>query len=206
MFGWLSSKEKLATVKIAFTDRFESDGTCAVGLDGRIGDAEDNWIWALYYAKALYVLSDPAIAQGLKHQLEAWASEHYDVLTNFDGVPDFREFVLDSDIHLTNLPAVEVLEVYTIDVLSRGENKFPSIQTHLASGGFQNRFATSVLALAQFFLERDKNKGMFLKELPAYITLMQMYYEQYGYKKLRSTTEAPVQAIKAIFEARSKMY
>ncbi len=164
----------------------------SVHVKGLLPKGFENWIWDLYYAKTLYNLSKNAISNGLKVQLENWAEQWAAPLLS--GLPLPQEaLVLDSEINLVDYKHGSKNEEYRIDIIEI-EDEWPTIQTYLPNNGFQNRAAYSVLAFAQFLINRDST--YFARELPIHLLAMkQSYSDAKPYTSIKSVLEAPVYAV-----------
>lgn len=128
-------------------------------------------------------------AEGVKTQLETCAEEWVTVLMSGLPMPP-QLLVLDPDLVLSSTP-IPRAEVYRIDVLAG--NEWPLIQTHLPSQGFQNRAAYSVLAFAQYLIDRDPTQ--FAREFPMHVLAMRKFYaEVKPYTQLGSVLGAPTHA------------
>lgn len=180
-----------ARVDIQFPDDFETSSRVSILIEGAIPNGIEIWIWDLYYAKTLFNLGRCEATERLKSQLETWAEER--VTIHMSGLPLPPEaLVLDPDLVLSTKPFARA-ETYRIDVLAHDRN-WPTIQTHLPSGGFQNRTAYSVLAFAQYFIDRDRQH--FAREFPVHVLTMRKYYSEVNpYTKLASVLGAPTHAI-----------
>ena len=193
LFGLFKPSPKtIATVRIAFPHDFESSSVVSLLVEGRLPAGMEIWIWDLYYAKTLFNLTRCQAAEGLKAQLEAFAQERVAVMAS--GLPVSPELtVLDPDLVLSSTPTAHA-ETYRVEV-TRGKD-WPLIQTHLPTQGFQNRAAYSVLAFAQYLINRDRT--MFAREFPVHVLAMRQYYlEVQPYDQLRSVLGAPIHAIKS---------
>lgn len=204
LFGLFKpSAATVARVNIDFPGDFETSSVVSVVVQGRIPVGMEIWIWDLYYAKTLFNLGRCEGAEGVKTQLETWAEEWVTVLMS--GLPMPPELlILDQDLVLSST-SISRAEVYRIDVMAR-EKEWPLIQTHLPSQGFQNRAAYSVLAFAQYLIDRDRTQ--FAREFPLHVLAMRKFYSEVKpYTQLASVLGAPTHAINsamALFKDISK--
>ncbi len=165
---------------ISFTDTFEQDTTAMVNLDGELPEHFHIWVWDLYYTSTLHALGEDVAARNLRDTLEGWAGT---VVGNIlDDEQKFKQeglLTIDIDLKLNTQPSAEeeanLHEVYSIEVGNDSESGWPDIRVSSSCKRSANRMAYSTIALAQFFL--DKNR-LFAKELPLHILSMRRFFEE----------------------------
>jgi len=188
----------IAQVFIQFPEDFESTSAVSVCVEGLLPKGIENWIWDLYYAKMLYNLGKNEISNGLKEQLENWAEQWTAILLSGLSLPQ-EALVLDSEINLIDYKLGSESEEYRIDIIET-KNEWPTIQTYLPNNGFQNRAAYSVLAFAQYLINRDS--AYFARELPIHLLALKRFYTDHKpYSSMRSVVEAPTYAVNAAMKA-----
>ena len=188
--------KKIASFRFEFDHNFESTSIVSITESGSLDIAYCAWVWSLYYAKVLYILGKGEISVGLMNQLEKWAEPLAAAL----GFPDAVEMglqVLDKEMQLTDKILKTESDVYLLKVYQK-KNNWPHIQTSQSTRGFQNRMAYSVIALGQYFINKNRE---FIREMPLHILSMRKYYrEMRSFTELKSTLEAPAFAIKKSIE------
>jgi hypothetical protein len=192
------SGKSVASIRFAFPHDFETSYHASVSEDGRFPEGFENWVWDLFYAKALYTLGKSQIADGLKSQLETWAEEHVTVLlSGLFPVPEEIFSTLDPDLKVAyNRPHIDD-EVYQLIIIEnkpsrRNPDAWPTIETVIPREGFQNRFASSVLVLADGMMIKN---SYFTRMLPLHVLSMRSFYNRQDYGSIRSIFDAPSFAI-----------
>lgn len=199
-FGNLfSKKNKLITFRFEFDLNFETTSVMAIIEDGYIEEIHYAWVWDLYYAKTLYTLGNNSFSVGLKNNMEKWAEP----LVVGLGFPikvseDMGLLILDKDLKLSGTSLkTQDQDNYSLEVYQK-QSDLPFIQTFQSNTGYQNRFAYSVIALAQQFINKSR---YFAKEIPIHILSMRKYFNDVRpFTDMRSTIEAPTFAIKDSME------
>ena len=196
-----------AQVLIQFPSNFESTLIVSVQEEGPMPIGFENWIWDLYYAKTLYNLGENAISNGLKEQMEEWAEQWAGALLSPLPLPE-EALILDLDLTLLDKKLNGEYEEYRVEII-KSNREWPTIQTYLPNKGFQNRVAYSVLALAQYLINKDK-KHNFSRELSIHLLALKRFYANHKpYTSMRSVIEAPTFAVNAameVFERLGKDY
>ncbi len=155
-----NSGKVIATISFGFRPDFETTYRVSVSENGAFTEGFENWIWDLFYAKALHAIGKTEISDGLKSQLEAWADEHVVVLLSGFPVPTKVFLTLDQDLKITHGGPGADEEVYELVIIEnrpsrRNPKAWPTIETHFPRHGFQNRLASAVLVLAQHLMAKD---------------------------------------------------
>ena len=200
VFGHIfSKKEKVITYKFEFDSDFEINSVVSLIEEGSLEEGFKVWVWDLYYAKTLYVLSNNEISKVLKKTIEKWAEP---VISGIGFPPEIGNemglLVLDKDLQLTKKAlGTKNKDVYLLEVFQKGNN-WPYIQTYQPTKGYQNRLACSVIALGQHFINESKNIA---KEMSLHVLSMKKYYHETNpFTSIRSTIGAPSFAIKESME------
>ena len=151
-----SKKNKLITFRFEFDLNFETTSVMAIIEDGYIEEIHYAWVWDLYYAKTLYVLGNNSFSVGLKSNMEKWAEP----LVVGLGFPikvseDMGLLILDKDLKLsgTSLKTKDQ-DSYSLEVYQKQSDLLFS-QTYQSTTSYQNRFAYSVIALGQYFINKS---------------------------------------------------
>jgi hypothetical protein len=197
MFG--DSGKAVARISFGFRPDFETTYRVSVSEKGAFPEGFENWIWDLFYAKTLYTAGKNTISDGMKSQLENWAEEHVVVLL-LPGFPVPKKVfcTLDQDLEITHSEHGGDEEVYELIIIQSGPTRrnpkaWPTIETRLPRRGFQNRFASAVLVLAQHLMAKN---DCFTRMLPLHILSVKRFYsERWNYNSIRSVVGAPVFAI-----------
>jgi hypothetical protein len=196
LFG--TSGKVVASVGFGFRPDFEATYRVSVSEKGIVPEGFENWIWDLFYAKALYTIGKSQIADRIKSQLETWAEEHAPVLLSGFPVPTNFFWTLDPDLEITHSGHGVDEEVCELVIIERGPSRrnpkaWPTIETRFPRRGFQNRYASAVLGLAQHLMAGN---AYFTWMLSFHILSMKQFYnERQGYSRIRSVVDAPVFAI-----------
>ena len=189
-------------VLIQFPSNFESTSIVSVQEEGPMPNGFENWIWDLYYAKTLYNLGENAISNGLKEQMEGWAEQWAGALLSPLPLPE-EALILDLDLTLIDKNLDGEYEEYRIEIVD-SNSAWPTIQTYLPNKGFQNRAAYSVLALAQYLINKDKPR-VFAPELSIHLLALKRFYANHNpYTSIKSVIEAPTFAVNAAMEVTAK--
>lgn len=184
----------MTSLHIGFSPAFEERNTVAVAQEGELPEYLQVWVWDLYYANVLHTLEDAAVAGELRETLESWAGTV--VGSVFAPAKRLRqEGLLGVDKALSVEPdmAEDVREVYAIEVEQGAGAEWPEIRVDCSVERSPARMAYSVIALAQFFQERN---AAFARELPIHVLAMRKYYEdERPASAPESLVEAPTYAL-----------
>lgn len=171
-------------VRIIFPEDFERTSNVCVVEDYKLPDTY-TWIWSLFYAKTLQSLGTADHSNGLKEMLEQWASEN--IVESLKHFPHGYKSI-DPEIRLIDEP-IHSSEEYSLLVIPT--KNFPSINTRLPKGGFENRMAYSVIALAEYIATTRSAIA-----LPSTILYMKEFYStEQHYSKRTSVLKAPMYAM-----------
>lgn len=195
-FGKLfSKKKKLITYRFEFDLNFETNSVMTIIEDGYIEEINYAWVWDLYYAKTLYTLGNNSFSVGLKNNMEKWA-EPLAVGLGFpiEASEDMGLLILDKDLKLSDTSLkTNDQDNYSLEVYQK-QSDLPFIQTYQSTTSYQNRFAYSVIALGQYFINKSK---YFAKEIPLHILSMRKYFsDMRPFTEIRSTIDAPAFALR----------
>jgi hypothetical protein len=198
-----NSGNVVASISFGFPTDFETTYRVSVSEKGAFPEGFENWIWDLFYAKALHAIGKGGISDRLKSQLETWAEEHIAVLLSGFPVPTKVFLTLDQDLSITCDATGVDEQVYELVIIEnrpsrRNPKAWPTIETRFSRRGFQNRFASAVLALAQNLMAEDV---YFTRMLSLHILSMKSFYdEKWGHSSIRSVVGAPVFAVEKEIE------
>ncbi len=179
----------MTSLHIGFSPAFEEHNAVAIVQEGELPEYLQIWVWDLYYANVLHTLEDETLVGELRETLESWAGTV--IGSVFAPAKRLRqEGLLGVDKALTLEAAVsaDTREVYAIDVEQGAQAEWPEIRVDCSVERTPAHMAYSVVALAQYFQERN---AAFARELPIHVLAMRKYYED----------ERPVSAPESLVEA-----
>ena len=196
----------MSIVQIGFADDFESSRRVTVNVDGELPEHEQIWVWDVYFASVLYELSDPELVIDFKETIDAWAVKTSSKVFLPDWkIDDYDMRVIDETLKLeadSDEPLTD--EVFNIGV-EREEGTWPGIVTQAPDNETLDRKMASVVALAQYFINKNK---LFFRELPIHVLAMRKYYiDDVSYDQVESINGAAVYALNkamAYYEAQKK--
>jgi len=195
VLGRLFAK-KLSTFSFQFDPSFEQNSRVSIIEDPPLPEEYYAWVWSLYYAKTLYTLGNTQSSTGLKEHIEQWSEPIVAGLgLPLEAAEEMGFLVFDREMQLTVNKRLSKpnAEAYVLKVF-KPQNGFPHIRTYQALKGYQNRFAYSVIALAQYFINKDKKCA---REMAFTALSMRKYYKEVKpFLELKSTIEAPTFALK----------
>jgi len=191
------SDHKLCTFRIEFDPQFEENSIVSIVKIGELQPSYLSWIWSLYYAKVLFVISNDPLAHHLIANIEKWAEAVApNLMMSLETLDEMGLLVLDESLELTTRSLnLSDKDMYHLEIYQK-EGHWPFIQTRFSEQAYQNRLAYSVIALLQHFLNKYPE---LIRELPIAVLSMRKYYdEKKSYDNVDSTVEAPIYAMQEL--------
>lgn len=173
---------------IDFSDEFEKDSRLGVLLEGVLPEHEQIWLWDHFFALVMHHLQDEEVAEHLLETLAQWAGAFAPkILAPINELHAEGALTLDRELKIHSISG-DVHECYVIETQAQ-ESSWPQVNVKLPEQPSQRRMAYAVIAVAQYFLNKN---SLFFRELPLHILAMRKFYqEQMARSEAASVAEAP---------------
>jgi len=173
---------------IDFGETFETDSRLGMLLEGVLAEHEQIWLWDHYFALVMHQLADETVAQHLMETLAQWAGAFSTkILSPVNELHAEGALTLDAKLKIQPISG-DVHECYVIEARAN-DGGWPEVVAKLPQQPSQRRMAYSVIALAQYFLNKNP---LFFRELPLHILAMRKFYlQQMARTEAASVAEAP---------------
>jgi len=160
---------------------------------------EQIWVWDVFYASMLHVLSGQGQADELREHLDSWAVQMASkVYIPADKVQEAGLTRIRQDLELVSDPgAIAPAGMFALEV-TPAESGWPEVKIAGSDDGTAAQAAAAVVALAQHFLDTNP---LFIRELPIHLlSLRKFYTDVMAPGDARSVQEAPVYALSKALE------
>lgn len=184
----------MTSLHIGFSDALDEQDTVAVVAEGELPEYLQIWVWDQYYANVLHVLGDNEVTAQLRKTLDEWAGG----VVGSVFAPEHKLrgeglLSIDTSMRIVNELPGDTGEVYRIELAPADPDQWPEIRVDSSLERSANRFAVSVIALAQHFQQQNSN---FARELPIHVLAMRKFYaDETPLSARESLMEAPLYAL-----------
>ncbi|MEJ2685911.1 MAG: hypothetical protein P8124_01650 [Gammaproteobacteria bacterium] len=164
-----------------------------------LAEHEQIWVWDVFYASMLHVLSGQGQADELREHLDSWAVQMASkVYIPADKVQEAGLTRIRQDLELVSDPeAIAPAGMFALQVTA-SESGWPDVKITGSDDGTAAQTAAAVVALAQHFLDTNP---LFIRELPIHLlSLRKFYTDVMAPGDERSVQEAPVYALSKALE------
>lgn len=167
-----------------------------VSQSGELPEFGQVWVWDMLYAQAVHALDGTAEGRELRETLEVWAvNMSSKIYQPFEHVRSKGHTRLTEGLEVhESAPDGLTLAVEVSGMAA----EIPVVKTHYPDNAPSGAQAAVVLALAQYFIDRNE---LFAKELPLHVLAFRKYYSDVREPgEAASVDEAPMYAIQKALE------